>query len=84
MTGRAILRGPIIAHVVCVDCSEWWVLVAALLLIMALSSALLRRLPVSTALIYLGFGLLIGPLGMGCRRREMVTGPLEYCSGIQR
>lgn len=36
-----------------------------LLLVLALSSAYLRRLPVSTALIYLGVGAAIGPIGLG-------------------
>ena len=39
-----------------------------LLLLMALSSAYLRRLLVSTAAIYLGVGLAIGPLGLGWLR----------------
>lgn len=37
----------------------------ALLLVMALSSAVLRRLPVTTSLIYLLCGLAIGPIGLG-------------------
>lgn len=41
----------------------WVTLCGLLLLAMALSSAYIRRLPVSTAAIYLAFGLAIGPLG---------------------
>lgn len=41
----------------------WMTLAGALLLLMALSSAHLRRLPVSTSAIYLGAGVLLGPLG---------------------
>jgi NhaP-type Na+/H+ or K+/H+ antiporter len=43
----------------------WMGLCGGLLLLMALSSAYLRRLPVSTSAIYLGVGLAIGPLGFG-------------------
>jgi NhaP-type Na+/H+ or K+/H+ antiporter len=41
----------------------WMALAGGLLLAMALSSAYLSRLPVSTALIYLGVGLALGPTG---------------------
>ena len=43
----------------------WMTLTGALLLLMALSSAHLRRLPVSTSAIYLGIGAALGPLGLG-------------------
>ena len=36
-----------------------------LLLLMALSSAFLRRLPITTSAIYLAIGILIGPVGLG-------------------
>jgi sodium/hydrogen antiporter len=45
--------------------SGWVTLCGVLLLSMALSSAYRRNLPISTALIYLGVGLVIGPLGLG-------------------
>lgn len=41
----------------------WMALVGVLLLLMALSSAYLRRLPVSTSAIYLAVGAVLGPLG---------------------
>jgi sodium/hydrogen antiporter len=41
----------------------WMALAGALLLFMALSSAYLRNLPISTSAIYLALGLAIGPLG---------------------
>ncbi|MCG6542803.1 cation:proton antiporter [Pseudomonas sp. KSR10] len=44
---------------------EWMAVLGVLLLILALASAYLRWLPVTTSLIYLGFGLLIGQLGIG-------------------
>ncbi len=40
-------------------------LVGALLLLIALSSAYLRNLPISTSAIYLGVGLVVGPIGLG-------------------
>jgi NhaP-type Na+/H+ or K+/H+ antiporter len=43
----------------------WLGVAGALLLIMALSSALLRRLPITTSAIYLLLGLAIGPVGLG-------------------
>jgi sodium/hydrogen antiporter len=49
----------------------WMSLCGGLLLLMALSSAYLRRLPVSTSAIYLGIGLTIGPLGLGWLRVDI-------------
>ena len=43
----------------------WMGLTGALLLLMALSSAYLRRLPITTSAIYLALGLLISPVGLG-------------------
>ena len=43
----------------------WLGLAGALLLFMALSSAYLRNLPITTSAIYLAFGLAIGPAGLG-------------------
>jgi len=42
----------------------WMGLVGALLLLMALSSAYLRRLPITTSAIYLALGLLVSPIGL--------------------
>jgi NhaP-type Na+/H+ or K+/H+ antiporter len=49
----------------------WMALVGGLLLLMALSSAYLRRLPVSTSAIYLAFGLAIGPFGFDLLRIDV-------------
>ena len=46
-------------------------LAGGLLLLMALSSAYLRNLPISTSAIYLGLGLAIGPLGFGWLRIDV-------------
>lgn len=40
---------------------EWFLLVGGLLLIMGLTSGTLKRLPITTAIIYLAVGLLLGP-----------------------
>jgi NhaP-type Na+/H+ or K+/H+ antiporter len=50
----------------------WITLCGGLLLLMALSSAWIRRLPVSAAVIYLVLGLAIGPLGTGWLRIDAV------------
>src|SRR5918993_2478612 len=50
----------------------WMGIVGALLLFMALSSAYLRKLPITTSAIYLGFGLVIGPVGLGLVRIDFV------------
>lgn len=39
--------------------------VGVLLLLMALSSAYIRKLPVTTSIVYLGIGLAVGPAGLG-------------------
>ena len=49
----------------------WMALVGGLLLLMALSSAYLRNLPISTSTIYLALGLAIGPLGFGWLRIDL-------------
>ncbi len=51
---------------------EWMAVLGILLLILALASAYLRWLPVTTSLIYLGFGLLIGQLGVGLWEMEFL------------
>jgi sodium/hydrogen antiporter len=49
----------------------WMAVVGALLLTMALSSALIQRLPISTAAIYLGVGCAIGPWGFDLLRIDL-------------
>lgn len=43
----------------------WCLIVGLLLVFMALSSSVLARLPLSTAMLYLGVGLAVSPLGLG-------------------
>jgi NhaP-type Na+/H+ or K+/H+ antiporter len=51
-----------------------WVAVAgALLLSMALASSVLRRMAVSTSIVYLAFGLAVGPAGLGWLTIDLVT-----------
>lgn len=52
---------------------SWIALVGALLLMMALSSAFLRRLPVSSAAIYLGVGAILGPAGVALLRFDVAS-----------
>lgn len=51
----------------------WVTLIGVLLLAMALSSAWVRRLPVSTAGLYLGIGTLLGPWGLELVRIDVVA-----------
>ena len=44
---------------------------SSLLLLLALSPAYLQRLPLTTALIYLGVGVALGPLGFGLLAVDM-------------
>ena len=44
--------------------AQWFLLVGGLLLVLGLTTTLLKRLPVTTAIIYLVVGLLVGPSGL--------------------
>ena len=57
---------------------SWIAMVGGLLLVMALSSALLRRLPVSTAAIYLAIGCVIGPWGFDLVRLDLSHGNASF------
>ncbi|NKQ12901.1 cation:proton antiporter [Pseudomonas sp. SST3] len=63
---------------------EWMAVLGVLLLILALASAYLRWLPVTTSLIYLGFGLLIGQLGIGLWEMEflLIAGWMEHLTEV--
>lgn len=62
----------------------WVTLIGGLLLAMALSSARIRRLPISTAALYLGIGFLLGPWALGLIRIDVVAqaGVLERFTEI--
>lgn len=44
--------------------AHWFLLTGGLLLAIGISSSILRRLPVSTAMLYLGIGIIVGPTGL--------------------
>jgi NhaP-type Na+/H+ or K+/H+ antiporter len=44
---------------------QWLLAAGALLVLMAMVSGLLQRLPVASSLVYLGIGLGVGPIGLG-------------------
>lgn len=58
----------------------WALIVGILLIIMALASSLLRRLPLSTAMLYLGAGILLGPAGA----KLLLPSPLEHAVLLER
>lgn len=45
----------------------WFVVVGAVLIVMALSSTILKRLPLTAAMLYLAVGFAIGPYGLGLK-----------------
>lgn len=45
--------------------AQWFLLVGALLLAMGLTSSVLKRLPVTSAIVYLAVGIVVGPIGLG-------------------
>lgn len=62
----------------------WMALAGALLLVMALAATLLRRLPVSASLVYLGCGIAIGPAWLGWLRIDLLgdSGWLERLAEV--
>ena len=63
---------------------EWMAVLGVLLLILALASAFMRWLPITTSLIYLGFGVLIGQLGIGLWEMEFlhIAGWMEHLTEV--
>lgn len=57
----------------------WFVLVGVVLIVMAFTSHLVRRLPMSPAIVYLGVGALIGPLGV----RMLDFSPLDSMAWLE-
>ncbi|HYE04359.1 MAG TPA: cation:proton antiporter [Planctomycetota bacterium] len=49
----------------------WFLIVGAVFIVMALSSTLLKRLPLSTSMLYLGLGYALGPGGAGLLRIDL-------------
>lgn len=54
---------------------HWLALVGGLLLVLALTSAFVRRLPLSSALLYLLVGLALGPRGVGLLALDLYAPP---------
>lgn len=51
----------------------WMAIASGVLLLMALASSYLRDLPITTSSLYLGIGLVIGPLGIGLVTLDIVS-----------
>lgn len=60
--------------------TSWYLVVGAVFILMALSGTVLRRLPLSTSMLYLGAGVLIGPLGLDLA----VFDPAEEAGIVER
>jgi NhaP-type Na+/H+ or K+/H+ antiporter len=57
-----------------------YVIIGALLLVMALSMSLLKRLPLTTSLLYLAVGILLGPFFLGLIQLD----PVEHSSLLEK
>lgn len=53
--------------------TQWFLIIGALLLLMALLGSLVKRLPLSMAMLYLLIGAGLGPLGLGILRVDAVA-----------
>ncbi len=60
--------------------TTWYLVVGLVFILMALSGTVLRRLPLSTSMLYLGAGALIGPLGLDLA----VFDPAEEAGVVER
>ena len=72
MPAKPILR--------CMSLPEWSLLVGALLVTMVLAGTLLGRLPLSSAMVYLALGWLLGPHGANVLRPD----PLLHAGLLER
>lgn len=62
------------------DVALWSVIVGLLLVLMALASTVLKRLPLSTAMLYLLVGIAVSPLGL----ELLVAGPRTHAVILER
>jgi len=63
----------------------WFLLVGALLVVVAVVQAYVKRLPVTTAMLYLGVGVALGPWGLGLLRLDAIgrhAAPLEHLAEL--
>lgn len=58
----------------------WYLVMGALLVAIALVSSVLKRLPLTSTMLYLGVGILLGPLGAGV----VAIHPLERIDWLER
>jgi NhaP-type Na+/H+ or K+/H+ antiporter len=58
----------------------WFIIIGVVFIFMALSNTVLKRLPLTYAILYLGVGLVLGPLGLGFIQLDPVeqAGLLEH------
>jgi len=54
----------------------WYVIIGLLLIGMALSGSVLKRLPISTSMLYLAIGIALGPVGAGLLRIDPLAAPV--------
>ncbi|HEX2172181.1 MAG TPA: sodium:proton antiporter [Dehalococcoidia bacterium] len=54
------------------DFNIWFLIAGGLFVVMALAGTVLQRLPLTTAILYLGVGLALGPVGFGLLRPDPV------------
>ncbi|MGV3722858.1 MAG: cation:proton antiporter [Actinomycetota bacterium] len=61
-----------------------FIAVGALLVVMAVAGSVLKRLPLTTSIVYLGFGMVVGPMGLGLVKLDALSdaGPLERLTEI--
>lgn len=62
----------------------WCLTIGLLLVLMALGGTVLKRLPLSTAMLYLGVGVAVSPLGFGMLRLDVMSAPvlLEHMTEV--
>ncbi len=58
----------------------WFAIVGALLVLMALIGTVVKRLPLTTSLLYMSVGAILGPLGFGL----LVFDPQDYAAELER
>ncbi len=58
----------------------WYLLIGVLLVLTAVSSTLVKRLPLTGTMIYLGFGAVLGPVGLGL----LVIEPIPSAAFLER
>lgn len=58
----------------------WFVIVGVVLVVMALTGSVLKRLPLTTSMLYLGLGFLLGPAWLGLIDLD----PLRDSKGLER